>query len=577
MPAIPQLSEKAIERRVGEPSFGRGLRYFEDGAIFDTRRQGQTLKARCHGSGGQAYRVQVTFNDKEIVAAECSCPVGGGGFCKHVAALLLTWRERPEEFTEVEDLDTALEQRSREELIALIKLMLRREPDLEVLLQAPLPGAGGTPASADAYRRQAEAVFEHAGDEWDAARDIADELLGLKEIGDAFLLRKDYAGAAAVYEGVCAAVLDHLDTVHDEEGDLHTVVHGCVDGLVECLKGVGDDPALREPILRALFEVFQEDIEAGGIGLSDSMPDLAEITRPEERRVVAEWVREALPGGDSWSDNWRRESLGGLLLDLEADTLDDEAFLRICRETGRVHDLVDRLLQLGRLDEAVREAGTASDYELLGLADLFVTHGHGDVAERLVQERARESRDHRLSEWLKKRAAARGDTAAVLKLAEQLFRAQPGLEGYKEVRGLAQERGTWEALRPKLLALLKKSPHAYTLIQVYLDEGAIDEALKEVKSERGHGFGHDLALEVAEAAEATRPKAARDIYRRRAEALINQRNRGSYQEACRFLQKVRDLHNQIGDADAWTTYIAGLRERHRTLRALQEEMTRAGL
>jgi uncharacterized Zn finger protein len=128
MTAIPEVSERAIERRVGERSFNLGQQYFRDDAIFDARRQGQTLKARCHGSRDQAYRVQATFNDKELVAAECSCPVGGGGFCKHVAALLLTWRERPEEFTEVEDLDTALARRNPEELIALIKLMLRREP-----------------------------------------------------------------------------------------------------------------------------------------------------------------------------------------------------------------------------------------------------------------------------------------------------------------------------------------------------------------------------------------------------------------------------------------------------------------
>jgi uncharacterized Zn finger protein len=86
-----------------------------------------------------------------------------------------------------------------------------------------------------------------------------------------------------------------------------------------------------------------------------------------------------------------------------------------------------------------------------------------------------------------------------------------------------------------------------------------------------------MALEVAKAAEATRPEAARDIYRRQAEALINQRNRGSYQEACKFLKKVRDLYEQTGEADAWAAYVAGLREQHRTLRALQEEMTRARL
>ena len=50
MTAIPRLTEKAIECRVGERSFALGERYFRDGAIFDARLQGQTLKARCEGS-----------------------------------------------------------------------------------------------------------------------------------------------------------------------------------------------------------------------------------------------------------------------------------------------------------------------------------------------------------------------------------------------------------------------------------------------------------------------------------------------------------------------------------------------
>jgi len=136
---IPQFSEDDILERVGERSFERGRRYFLQGAIFDARRQGSTLKAYCEGSRPEPYRVRVTFTSKGIKEAECSCPVGSGGRCKHVAALLLTWLHRPEEFREVEELDKALERRSKSELIALIKQMLLRRPELE----APLPSSGG--------------------------------------------------------------------------------------------------------------------------------------------------------------------------------------------------------------------------------------------------------------------------------------------------------------------------------------------------------------------------------------------------------------------------------------------------
>src|SRR5438094_6748585 len=139
MSALPGFSEADIRTRVGETSYERGEEYFRSGAIFDARKQGRTLKAQCEGTSAPSYRLWVAFDDKGIAEADCSCPVGDGGFCKHTAALLLTWLDRPEAFVDVEEIDAALELRSKEELIALVKQAFRRHPDLEALLETPLP------------------------------------------------------------------------------------------------------------------------------------------------------------------------------------------------------------------------------------------------------------------------------------------------------------------------------------------------------------------------------------------------------------------------------------------------------
>jgi len=273
MSTILTLSEKEIRSRVGEQSFQRGQQYFRSGAIFEARRQGITLKARCEGSRAEAYRLHVTFDAQGITEADCSCPVGDGGHCKHVAALLLTWRERPEAFTEIEELDTALERRSKAELIALIKQMLRQQPDLELLLETPLPTSGKRhmPVSPETYRRQAEAAFRRGGHDWDAEAGVADELLAIKEIGDGFAQQHDYASAAVVYEAVSAEVLDHYEMFPDEGGDLGGVVNECVEGLGNCLAGERDNSATREAILRALFAIYRFDIDYGGVSLGDAL------------------------------------------------------------------------------------------------------------------------------------------------------------------------------------------------------------------------------------------------------------------------------------------------------------------
>jgi hypothetical protein len=88
-----------------------------------------------------------------------------------------------------------------------------------------------------------------------------------------------------------------------------------------------------------------DTIKIGGVGAADGIPGiLTAQTTPEERVEIAKWTREIIPKGNSWSDGYYREALGSLLLDLEADTLDDEAFLKICRDTGRLNDLIERLI-----------------------------------------------------------------------------------------------------------------------------------------------------------------------------------------------------------------------------------------
>jgi uncharacterized Zn finger protein len=90
---MPKLNANALRRHFGERNFTLGQNYARDESIFNARRQGRTLKARCQGSRTEAYQVEATLGDKGIEEAECSCPVGGGGRCKHVAALMLTWQK----------------------------------------------------------------------------------------------------------------------------------------------------------------------------------------------------------------------------------------------------------------------------------------------------------------------------------------------------------------------------------------------------------------------------------------------------------------------------------------------------
>ena len=483
----------------------------------------------------------------------------------------------------MEELERALEGRSKAELIALIRRMVARYPDLETLLELPVVGETGAPPPVDAevIRRQARSAFQGLGyDDWGAAYGVAGQLLELVDIGDDYAGRESWHDAATIYQPVMQEVLENYGVVHDEEGELHQVVDGCVVGLGECLKAT-NDPAQREGLLRALFDVYRWDVDFGDIDMGYEAPVIIlEQATPEEKRRVARWVREALPTGDSWSANYHRQRYGGFLLDLEEEGLDDEAFLRICRETGRLQDLVDRLLALGRVDEAIAEAQEAGDYDLLRLADLFVSHGQADLAERLIRERAPASRDTRLTVWLKERALEGGNREEALALSERLFWQRPTLQGYQELRTLARQLGPWEEMRAALLARLADGEQHDLLTEIHLDEeevGRALETLKQVQASRwGWGSGQ-LAIRVAQAAEEGRPREAIRIYVERAERLIAARGRGNYAEAAQHLARVRDLYRRLGERGTWQAFVANLREENRRLRALKDELSKAGL
>ena len=577
------LTHADIQHWVGSASFQKGMSYFGRGAIYESRLQGQTLKARCHGSQAASYKLQVTLGLAGIASANCSCPVGAGGRCKHIAALLLTWVDAPASFKETDDLAACLEKRSKAELIALIQQMIQREPDFEILLEMPLPGieSGEKLLDAQIIQKQAEHAFRSPHGDWEMGwgdpYEIAEELQALLDLAGQYQAQNGPGNAATIYRTVAETVLGYEDAViQDEAGRLGSVIDDCAEGLSECMTSI-TEAVQRESILKVLFVSYAWDLKAGGIGIGERVPEiLLEQATSQERQMVSDWIEKALPGvGD-----WARGTLGGLLLRLRADTMDDESFLETCRLTGRLKDLVDRLLALGRVDEANGEARQASDYNLLGLADLFILHGHAPLAEKLMRDRAQTSRDTRLIEWLKEYSKNLGDLSQALAYAEKLFWLHPMVPAYAEMHQLAQSQKKWPDLRAKTLeSLAQKGEHAL-LTEIFLEEGKIDlalESLERMKASKHYWGSSTLQLEVAQAAGEQRPGESIRLYMQLVENLIGQRGRNNYTQAASYLKSVNDAYLRLGELHTWETLIANLREQHRNLPALREELDRAGL
>jgi hypothetical protein len=101
---------------VDSDELAKGVAIVDANGLANLARYKNKLYAEAKGSGGDAYRVSLTFGDEGAldVAARCTCPAASSrDFCKHAAALLVAWARSPEAFAESDDSPGAARRRVR--------------------------------------------------------------------------------------------------------------------------------------------------------------------------------------------------------------------------------------------------------------------------------------------------------------------------------------------------------------------------------------------------------------------------------------------------------------------------------
>jgi uncharacterized Zn finger protein len=626
------LTDDMIAAQTDSGSFSRGKTYFRGGRIFAAVRRGSTLRARCHGSSGGPYLVEAKLapadrpKAKKPVSYSCDCP--RGGFCKHVVALLLTWIADPSSFVVRPPLGEMLAGKSQKELIALIELMVAENPDLEELLDIPVlitDAPGGQPVEEAAIRRQVAAIFGASSgwhgrsnyeDYYQTAARTAAKLERLVDLAVSSAAAGQWRNTLRIFAVLVEELATKLPSLYDAHGYLYAIMTQADLHLAACLDAQGDAPAEdrlsdaeRARLLDALLTIWQLSIDSGGVDLGEEGPRaIARSASQEEQRRIGAWLRKALKPASStdWNRAWKNRATLNFISLLAGDAgLSDEELLSEYRNADLWDDAADLLLRIGRVDEALaiasrRLTGAAT---LLPFAEQVLATGDPRriaqmitlVDDRLWEQEGQNLQDDQtLREWLARRYAEHGPPDKALAMARERFDAAPSKATYDAVRHAAllpgQPSDPWPALRPQLIATLRKRGDWYGLIDIYLAEGEVAEAIKALeKSEKprradayGWGYGWGIAHEeydarVAAAAEAVFPDESIRLYWKLADKRIAARQRPSYQEAARHLERVRHVLESTGRNEEWPPMIADLRQQYKTFRALREELDALGL
>jgi len=501
---------------------------------------------------------------------------------------------------EKQNKEALLDQLDRSELLTLIKQMIQLHPDLVQLVDA-LPDTHEklqrAPFDPELYRLKVDQIFSTTDrNTWGSESRAAGPLLDIMQVADEAIEQRSFADAITLYELIIQGILDNYDTFrwHADEGDLDNVVEDGVEGLDRCLRAL-DDRALRTRIIQVLCALYDFDSSLPNDEpvMSRKIPSiLVRHTTSDERKRLATWVRQTFDLTIDWDNDDISEdydSAVDLLLGVEAESIDDETFLHLCRETENYTYLIERLLTRGRHKEALAEAQQIDTYYILEIADIFCEQGHEADAERLIEERSQHTQNQALLEWLQKRYQARGDNEGTLAMACRLFRTSAfgaTIERYREIHQLTEQLGRWPTVQSELLASVKQSHNIPLQIEIALDAGQVKEALDLLQSQaqpenlRNGPYGgntFEVGIKVAQAAEENYLQEAIEIYQKYVETRIAWRGRDHYRIACQYLVKVRRLFQRIGKSNRWTSYLMDLRGQNHNLPALKDEMAKAGL
>ncbi len=569
------ITAERLRRLAGEVWFARGKAYCSEGRVTSVRRDGDVIVAAV--SGTRPYRVRLWLDGGEL-SYSCTCPLGAEGeFCKHCVAVGLAWlaqSDQPDgatstEGVEANDLRAYLSGLTVSELVDMILARANEDESLHqrlVLRAAKSRKRRGGPdvkvwkrAFEDAIERRQFVSYDEAGGYAagiDAVIDSVEELL------------KDGHAAAVITlaEYGLEAIENAIENVDDSDGEMGQLLHRLQDmHLAACRRAPPDCEILARRLfeweLLGQWDVFRKAVTTYADVLGQQ--GLAVYHRLAE----VEWKNvPTLAPGDGSADRYGKRLNITSIMEV------------LARQSGDVETLVE-----------VKRRDLSTPYDFLAIATLYKEAGLDDKAlawaERGWRAFAVERSDDRLRAFLADAYQDRSRHKEAMTLVWDAFSDRPVLESYRTLHRYAKRASEWPSWREKALSCIRERITATTgghrvrgpgspvwasawndysvLVEIFLWERRAEDAWRAANE---GGCSASLWLQLAEKREKDYPRDALTIYRDHIAKLVTQTDGRAYQEAMKFLHKVRELLTVVDEAQAFQRYVAELRAAYRRKR-----------
>jgi uncharacterized Zn finger protein len=570
------LTRTALKRLADARSFARGEDYFADGQVISLVEHAGKLTATVQGT--EEYSVKISIRAGEL-DYNCSCPMGAdGAFCKHCVAVGLAWlasfsEKPPAHRTEtaatpvvtLEDARAWLAQQDKTQLVEMLLDQATSDGHLRERLLLQAAAAAGQSANVAAIRQALNRATRTGG--FVNYRAAGDFSRGIDQVvtSIADLLKAGYAAETIeLTEYALGKVEQATMNMDDSDGYMGGILQRLQELHFEaCNKAKPEPTALAKRLfdweMRTHFDTFYAAANTYAKLLGET--GLAVYRRCAE----AEWSRlpKIRPGQKDPEEFGRTYRLKNIM-----ETL--------ARQSGDIEALV-----------AVHARDLSNAYTFLQIAEIYREAKQADKALAWAERgiKAFPNRiDSRLGEFLADEYHRRNRHSEAMQLIWKTFTERASLEGYQTLKKHAEPIDQWVSWRHKALQFIRTaiedekkrfaqkrrawdrpsySADHSLLVQIFLWEKDVEAAWREAQA----GGCHDsFWMELARLREQPFPADAIPIYQKQADALINQKNNGSYAEAVKLLGKIRTLMTRLQQSEQFASYLAAVRAAHKPKR-----------
>jgi uncharacterized Zn finger protein len=600
--SVANLDETTLRYHATDKSFQRGEVYYQQGSVVDLCQRGNCLWGEVEGNEVAPYHVTIEFDAGGVTETQCTCEYSFEGWCKHIVAVALNCIRAPEKIHQRLALNELLDRLNHVQTQTLVQELVAREPELlkqidrfvnkispsiveQVTTHESRPKRQ-TSVDPQPYRYQTQQMMRNCLQHWEEGGEenpIDTDLPEILDQAQAFIDRGDGNDALAILAAITEACVEDWDEVADygaEGDDLITLLDPMWTAAVltaELSSTAAIDLQVNleewQDRLNGDFEICAEALRQGW-----DTPPLVAVLQGQSENLWAD-------GRPSYADKLARIRLEILNLQerypeylnlARAEDLAEE-YLVMLAQLGRIAEVMAASIRLKDAGQALAVAKVLREQDALTEALLIAQSGL-DLPDRIStvpaesnffnihQSPVLDRNRYELADWTSELAQGLGDKSIALTARITAFKLRPSMRGYQQAKTLAGD--TWQTLQPTLLQHLQTMDnwsHAEAKVQIFLDEGSIDNAIATVDDRYARG---NLIQLVMDAAMSDRPEWVIAKALPSAEDIINRGKAESYQEAVNWLTKARTAYIQSGRQAQWQQYRTQLISTHGRKRKL---------